>query len=363
MAPRRRKPINQPLPDYTRNRAGYYSWTHPKTGREYGLGRDRQQAIKEAKQANASLAGRSTLLDRIVGTDDHTWDRWLDEYEKILAARPLAQNTRRTYRSILKRCRALVPPDTLVDDVQTLHISTALKALKEIDMQRTAQALRSFLSDCFRCAIAEGWRTDRINPVEVTDGVTVEVNRARLTLEVFAQVYAAEKTPWAKNAYALALVGAQRREDICEAQFKRDIREGAWWVDQGKTGSRLIIPLSLRLEAFGMSLGEVVSQCRTTGVVSPYLIHQTKPWGNSPVGAQIWIDTLTRHFSRGVAGLDMDWQGRDPPTFHEIRSLSERLYAAQGGVNTQELLGHKDAKSTATYHDPRGEWIRVSVRK
>jgi hypothetical protein len=31
-----------------------------------------------------------------------------------------------------------------------------------------------------------------------------------------------------------------------------------WWIDQGKTGNRLILPLSLRLKRFGMSLGNVV---------------------------------------------------------------------------------------------------------
>ena len=51
------------------------------------------------------------------------------------------------------------------------------------------------------------------------------------------------------------------------------------------------------------------------------------------------------------------------PTFHEIRSLSKRLYAAQGNVDTKALLGHKDEKTAALYADPRGsEAIRVTVK-
>jgi len=47
------------------------------------------------------------------------------------------------------------------------------------------------------------------------------------------------------------------------------------------------------------------------------------------------------------------------PTFHEIRSLSGRLYADQG-INAQALLGHKDTKTTSLYLDSRGtEWISV----
>lgn len=49
-----------------------------------------------------------------------------------------------------------------------------------------------------------------------------------------------------------------------------------------------------------------------------------------------------------------------PPTFHETRSLSMRLYAEQG-VNVQALSGHKDPAMTAIYTDSRGsEWLRVS---
>lgn len=53
--------------------------------------------------------------------------------------------------------------------------------------------------------------------------------------------------------------------------------------------------------------------------------------------------------------------GEHPPTFHEIRSLAERLYDEQG-VNTQALLGHRDPRTTALYKDVRGaEWIKVKV--
>lgn len=49
------------------------------------------------------------------------------------------------------------------------------------------------------------------------------------------------------------------------------------------------------------------------------------------------------------------------PTFHEQRSLSERLYRAQG-LNTQQLLGHKNQAQTDKYNDDRGkDWMVVAV--
>jgi len=52
-----------------------------------------------------------------------------------------------------------------------------------------------------------------------------------------------------------------------------------------------------------------------------------------------------------------DWNA---PTFHEQRSLSERLYREQG-VDTQKLLGNKTQKMTDRYNDERGkDWIVVA---
>lgn len=79
-------------PDYliSRTKPGgkYYSWKHPHTGKEYGLGYSFQDAAAQAREANlALLAERSqkaTLLDRITGSDDETMDAWLDRFATIL---------------------------------------------------------------------------------------------------------------------------------------------------------------------------------------------------------------------------------------------------------------------------------------
>ncbi len=52
-------------------------------------------------------------------------------------------------------------------------------------------------------------------------------------------------------------------------------------------------------------------------------------------------DNLSDYFAkaRDLAGI-IPPAGKTPPTFHEQRSLSERLYRAQG-IDTKTLLGHK----------------------
>lgn len=360
MAPRRRSERKRDYPDNLYESGGYFRWRHPITKKEFGLGSDKGEAFKEAKRANLHLAMQRpapSLVDRITGAAD-SWADWMAEFRKRLTQRKLAPNTRRTYESLCRKADLLVRPEEPLAAVTTRVISDALAALEEAGKARQAQQFRSFLKDLFNDAIAAG-RTKE-NPALVTRTVSVEVKRARLQWDVFQRLYAAERTTWAKNSYALALVSGQDRES-CSGVVFPDIKEGAWWNERGKTGARIIIPLSLRLNCFGMSLEDVVRQCRMTGVVSRYLIHQTRNYGNSPAGSQIWVDTISRHFTDTLATLGIDWGDKEAPTFHEIRSLSERLYAAQGNVKTQELLGHKDPKTTALYHDARGEWVRVSI--
>lgn len=362
MSPRRRSSKRRDWPANLYEREGYFSWRDPRTREETGLGRiSRTEAFAQAIEANlyvAKLLNKPRLIDQLTGEADRSIGAWLEKYETILDARdpPLAANTRKSYRSLSKRTRETWDPKLPVRTLNALMVSEQLEKLAA--MPRLAQAWRSFLRDSFREAIVRGWLDE--NPVRGIKGAVVTVKRARLEFDVLQRAYDSCTVPWLRNAIALALVGAQRREDIVLAKVK-DFRERAWWIDQGKTGSRIVIPFDLRLNVFGMSLGEVYQQCRATGVLSPYLIHQTGRYGNSEPGARIFKDTLSKRFSELVARLEIDWGDKSPPTFHEIRSLSERLYGAQGGVNTQELLGHKDPRSTQLYHDARGAWVRLKI--
>ena len=54
----------------------YYSWKHPHTGKEYGLGYSFQKAASEAREANLRILSakdnHATLSDRIENKDQQT---------------------------------------------------------------------------------------------------------------------------------------------------------------------------------------------------------------------------------------------------------------------------------------------------
>lgn len=361
MSPRRRNHINQGLPDYMRVRGGYYSWTSPLDGREKGLGRDRASAIAWARAANAEVArlrGQQSAAEWVRGVDAKTWGGWLDLYDQILSRRKLTEATRYTYRHLMRVARAAFPAERSFASLDVESLAGVISPFVEAGKHSTGHAMRAWLVDCFREAIAEGWRTD--NPALATRRIERSVNRARLEVDQLKAIYESVKQPWLRNAIALAVVSGQRREDVVRAQ-RRDFRDGHWWVHQGKTGAKVAIPLALRLNSFGMSLQDVLEQCKSN-VLSPHLIHQTRDSSNSKRGEAIHVATVSRGFQKAVAALDADWGGKRAPSFHELRSLSKRLYMAQGGVDTKQLLGHRSSASADRYEDARGSWVKIALK-
>lgn len=363
MTPRKRSSRKSLLPPNLYESRGYYSYRNPRTDEWFGLGRDRQDAVNQAIEANLYLAGqlgKARLVDKISGTADKTVAEWLKKYDEILADRQLAKGTRVVYAGHSRRMLRMLGADTKLRAVTALQVSDGLDGIAAAGKQQTAKLLRGWMKDCFAAASVKGWRDENDNPVRDTRAAKVTVKRSRLSFEMFQQLYASS-SGWLQNAMALALVSGQRRGDITSARFK-DIHDGFWWVDQGKTGARLCIPVQLRLDCFGMSLDDVIRQCRSTGVLSHYLIHQDQRiGGHTTPGGKMHANTLTERFTDEVEALALDWSGKNAPTFHEIRSLAARLYKLQGNVNTKDLLGHKSESSATLYQEGRGEWIQVRV--
>ncbi len=95
--------------------------------------------------------------------------------------------------------------------------------------------------------------------------------------------------------------------------------------------------------------------------MSKYLVHYRHTTSQAKRGEQVTPNTLTTTFKKARDKCGLTWEKGTAPTFHEQRSLSERLYRAQG-INTKDLLGHKNQIQTDKYHDDRGkDWIKIVI--
>jgi integrase len=296
------------------------------------------------------------LIDRVSGESERTVADWIDRYRQILSERKLAPATQDAFRQRLKTIEDKLGK-LIVARVSTRDIADFILEWDGAGKKRMAQALRSFLLDMFREAVAAGWI--ETNPVAVTRAPRVEVTRARLTLDDFLAIYEQATTfsPRVCRSMELALVTDQRREDIRTLSF-RDVREGRLWIEQEKTGSKVCIPLELRLDAVGLTVGDVVTACRE-GALSRWLVHHSVSMGRAKAGGKVRDTTISQAFAEARDGAGVAVAGKTPPTFHELRSLSLRLYHDQG-INAQALAGHKSADMTSVYRDVRGdEWVKV----
>ncbi|MBT2790445.1 tyrosine-type recombinase/integrase [Paraburkholderia strydomiana] len=229
-----------------------------------------------------------------------------------------------------------------------------------------AGLVRKTLADMMREAETRGLTQTGKNPVTVIRVPDFEVERSRWTLDQFREIYAAalKDVSWAARSIELALLTAQRREDIVSMQFA-DVKDGFSFVTQRKTGVKLRIPLAVRIDAIGLTLEDVIKRCRGS-VISKSMLHHVRRHGPKKPGDALEANALTRAFARARKESAITWEeSKTAPTFHELRSLAARLYSEQHSPEfAQAILGHKSASMTATYRDVRGaEWVEVKLAR
>ncbi len=349
----------------------YWRYKHPVTGKFHSLGTNEAEAIAIATEANSRLAEQRTrqilaISDRIATSKGKaiTTSTWLDHYQAIQDDRLESGDIKlNTYKQKAKPVSLLRERAgmKLISSVDVRDIAQLLDEYITAGQPRMAQVVRSVLIDVFKEAQHYGEVPPGYNPALATKQPRRKITRQRLSLEEWQKIFdiADARHRYMGNAMLLALVTGQRLGDISRMKFS-DIWDDHLHVIQEKTGSKIAIPLSLRLNAINWSLRDVVARCRDYAV-SPYLVHFFRTTSQAERGAQVKANTLTMNFSKARDLAGIDWGEGSPATFHEQRSLSERLYEAQG-VDTQKLLGHKSPNQTAKYHDDRGkEWAKIKV--
>ncbi len=349
----------------------YWRYKHPITGKFHSLGTDEAEATAIAIEANKRLAEQQTrqimaITDRISTSSGKSisTNTWLERYWKIqqerLKSGDIKENTIKQKAKPVSLLKERVGMK-LISTVNVRDVAQILDEYLAEGQPRMAQVIRSVLIDVFKEAQHAGEVPPGYNPALATKQPRRKVTRQRLTLEEWQKIFdiADENHKYMGNAMLLAIVTGQRLGDISRMKFS-DIWDDHLHVEQEKTGSKIAIPLALRCNAINWSLRDVISRCRDYAV-SPFLVHFFRTTSQAERGAQVKARTLTMNFSKARDRANIEWGEGTLATFHEQRSLSERLYKAQG-INTKDLLGHKTQQQTDLYHDDRGKnWIKVNT--
>ncbi len=353
-----------------RTKRVYWRYKHPVTGKFHGLGTNEAEARAIAVEANSRLA--ETAMQNLLRARDRVSESfmksisvsgWADKYMNLqkrkLTNGEIKQSTFKIRRLV---ANALVSHLGLknIDEVTVKDMHSLLEVYIEQGKMTMAGAVRSISADFFREAQLAGELDSTSNPALLTRSPKIKVKRARLSFEEWQAIFDKASSPtYIRPAMLLAIVTGQRSSDISKMRFS-DIWDGYLHIEQQKTGAKLALPLSLRCEALGLTLKDVISQCRDK-ILSPFIIHHHHDSGHAKRGGQVLTDSLGMHFraARDLTGLS--WGESTPPTFHEQRSLAERLYRKQG-VDTKTLLGHSSQAMTDQYNDDRDKgWKKLAI--
>lgn len=315
-------------------------------------------------QAGAVSAAPAAALAEVLPNVSHgrTLGDWLDVYDGLMTERDYKPQTLKNRRANLAHVRRLWGA-RMIRDLRPHEVSSALREFLPA-RSSTAQRVLAALRDVYTEAVANDWAEH--NPASPVRQIKHKVKRGRLTLETWQAMRTLAQTgpqQWVEPMLLLALVTGQRRADLAKMRFD-DVNDGHVRIEQQKQagkgyGARVEIPLTLRMDAVGMTVGDVIERCRSAGKPGPTLLRKAG-------GGAIEESSLSARFHEhilAVRGAEAhklhEW-----PSLHECRSLAARLYCAQG-VDVQTLLGHRAAEMTAIYINDRGlsakEWKRVGA--
>lgn len=284
-----------------------------------------------------------------------TLDQWCETYRLIIAARPISEKTRANRRSAMNHVTEALGK-RIISSIRPHEVAAMLH---EIAIEHPPAAKRALFEarDIFAEAINYGW-IDR-NPAATIKPPVVRVRRNRLTLDAWWAILGysiSKQPPWVQRMLSLALLTGQRRSDLCKMRFS-DVWDGYLHIEQDKTSARLALPLALRLDATGLSLEQVIEDCRSYAVGTEFMLRKHN-------GEQLVCASLSARFEEAREHATATCKTGLPASLHEIRSLSERLYRAEG-INTMILLGHKSQKMTDLYNNDRGlsagEWKHLAL--
>lgn len=284
-----------------------------------------------------------------------TLDEWVQLYIPIINSRQITAKTLANRHAHIRRITGALG-GRRIGSIRPHEISTlitSVHAVHPVAAKRTLVEARCMFDE----ALANGWVTS--NPARAVRMPRVSVRRRRLALHEWQSIYeysTQHQPPWVCRMLLLALVTGQRRSDLHKMRFgdvwAHDDGHEYLHIVQAKTGMRLAIPLALRLDAIGVSVGDAIELCRGYAPLEDdgdgFLLRKTTRRPPCP-------ESMSWRFEQAREAVLPDETAPDklPATLHECRSLAAREYARKG-VNAMDLLGHSRQSMTDLYLDDRG---------
>ncbi len=322
MGRRRQSNFDDPPRFHKKGKVWYHvSGTSPRVWTK--LSGDRAEALRLWAQREGVREDDSTKLFSVVAK------RYVREVYPTKSVRTQRDNDKELVN--LLKVFAHVP----IDAIAPMHIREYLDIRGQVAQVR-ANREKALFSHIFNKAREWGYTAGQ-NPCQGVRGFK-ETGRTRYVTDAEFDQVKAHAHYTVVDAMDLALLTGQRPADVLKIK-RTDIRDGALWVVQNKTGARLGIEVTGHLAA----VIERIAQ-RPTKAISPYLIQDEN-------GQPLSQFSLRSRFDKARTLAKVDFQFRD------IRAKA----ATDTGdlAHSQKLLAHKNRDMTEHYVKARiGERVK-----
>lgn len=351
-----------------RNGKTYFTYKHPITGKFIGLGCDRDKAFEAARQVNLMISEqRLEQLNFIIQNNQKavkvvgiSAKAWVEKYQSIQKERvstgELTQSTlkNKVYLSQIFSDRF---GSVGIKEITTKDIVDIIDEYKAQGKSSMAANLKSLWIDLYKEAQYAGEVEPGFNPAIHTRNIKLNPKRQRVSESDLLEIMSTslyQSKHYLRVAIKLSITTGLRRGDISELKFS-DVKDDHIFVSLNKSGgkTRLAFPLTLTNPFLKESLGDIIKECRSSRIVSKYLVHSSENAGRAKRGDQISLSTISKSFmsakrecSPAVAESSF--------SFHELRSFAERTYR-EAGYDTKLILGHKHQSMTDKYNDDRAD--------
>ena len=321
----RKRTKNHDLPPHVYRKGTRLYWRNPANHSQWvPLGDD----LNEARRRWAELEGE------VISDTDKALHVIVARYKRD-ALPKLARRTQFDYIKHMSALQVGFGEDTPIDAIRAKDVADYLRVRGEASPYLANREI-AMLSTMFNHAREWGY-TEAENPVR---GVRKHREKPRdryVTDAEFRAVYEAAGDTL-RDAMDVALLTGQRPGDVLKIK-RQDVREGALWVQQNKTGKKLRIELSGEL---GQVIERILAKPRK--IVNAALIQDDD-------GYALTASALKSRFDKARETAGVTFQFRD---------LRAKAATDTGDLaHSQKLLGHASRDMTEDYTRERvGELVK-----
>lgn len=318
----------------TESGQSFYKYVFP-DGRTRGLGSDRAQAFSVADALNTHFEAdkvKQALKPRASRQNPKFGDAVELFIEKWLRHKKYSKRTRSEKRIKLDSYKR----QWLNKTVREFEVTDLSNFLNDTPPNSYPKH-RTLLVHLFQFFTSQGWIEENQAERTMFCAETPEKVRQRMDEAGFWKIYDANTTPaWLKRAMRMGLYTLQRNGDLVAMKRSDVVEDRAIRVLQRKSRNYKD-PVFIEIQLEGDALA-TLKECLKSDIPCPYLIHyrplrmtsRKKMSRLHPF--QVTEGKLSEAFSRArdACGAYAELKPRQRPSFHEIRSLGEKLYKDRG---------------------------------